>query len=293
MSHQFYDIHVDMDRQRLALLLIVIFLFAGLMTYFAVEAFMSGSEPTNFPNYKEYDKYKRDSSTLCDPCYDPNCKTKYPHSQSECNNPNHTVVPTGTPYLPRGGPLYSDAEASTSMASAPMSYSSLAEKALQPLASATPSVSQAAPSAELAAPAAITPNAAASLESAANTIKSILGTSEPNMKSSDAMPLKGTTQPTDPDTVTMSATDFYDYLRPQILKTVTDAMNKAPASSTSDVPALKANSLANPMPSALGDSKQGINSPGVRQGDDYSSCKPFNKDDYIRKDSIPCYACSL
>jgi hypothetical protein len=264
-----------MDRQRLALLLIVIFLFAGLMTYFAVEAFMSGSMPTNFPNYKEYDKYKRDSSTLCDPCYDPNCKTAYPHSQSECNNPSRSVIPTGTPYLPRGGPLDSVAGVST-----PMSYNALAEKALQPSASSAP-------------PAAITPNAAASLESAANTIKSILGTSEPNMKSADAMPLKGTTQPTDPDTVTMSATDFYDYLRPQILKTVTDVVNKAPVASTSDVPALKANSLVNPLPSALGTSKHGINSPGVRQGDDYSSCKPFNKDEYIRKDSIPCYACTL
>lgn len=23
------------------------------------------------------------------------------------------------------------------------------------------------------------------------------------------------------------------------------------------------------------------------------SCKPFNIDDYVRKDSIPCYGCSL
>ncbi len=261
-----------MDRQRLALLLIVIFLFAGLMVYYTIEGF------AKYQTYKQFDKAERGSSTLCDPCFDPNCKTDYPISQQECNNPNRIVVPTGTPYLPRGGPLDSADMASTSMASTPMSYSSLAEKALKPSAPA---------------PAAITPNAAASLESAANTIKSILGTSEPDMKSADAMPLKGTTQPTDPDTVTMSATDFYDYLRPQILKTVTDVMNKAPASSGSDVPALKANALANPLPTALGASKQGINSPGVRQGDDYSSCKPFNKDEYIRKDSIPCYACTL
>ncbi len=277
-----------MDRQRLALLLIVIFLFAGLMVYYAIDGF------AEYQTYKEFDKAKRGSSTLCDPCFDPNCKTDYPISQQECNNPNRIVVPTGTPFLPRGGPLDGVARASTTgasttgastvVASAPMSYSSLAEKALKPSASA---------SAPAPAPAAITPNAAASLQSAANTIKSILGTSEPDVKSANAMPLKGTTQPADPDTVTMSATDFYDYLRPQILKTVTDVMNKVPSASGSDVPALKANALANPLPSALGTSKQGINSPGVRQGDDYSNCKPFNKDEYIRKDSIPCYACTL
>jgi hypothetical protein len=99
-------------------------------------------------------------------------------------------------------------------------------------------------------------------------------------KAADAMPLKGTTQPVDPDTVTMSATDFYDYLRPQILKTVQSAMDKMEqASSSASVPTLKTSSLPNPMPASL--------------GEDYSGCKPFNKNEWIRKDSIPCYACTL
>lgn len=267
-----------MDRQRLALLLIVIFVCAGLMVYFAVEAFQSGSEPTNFRTYKEYDKWKRDSSTLCDPCYDPNCKTEYPPSEQECNNPNRIVVPTGTPFLPRR-PVYSPTVAGVNP---------LTDSAPVPASEFTNKQSESAP-----APAAITPNAAASLAAAANTIKSVLGTAEPNMKSADAMPLKGTTQPADPDTVTMSATDFYDYLRPQILKTVTDAMNKTTTTGGSDVPVLKASTLANPMPAALGTSNGGINSPAAAQGEDYSSCKPFNKNEWIRKDSIPCYACTL
>lgn len=100
------------------------------------------------------------------------------------------------------------------------------------------------------------------------------------VKAADAMPLKGTTQPVDPDTVTMSATDFYDYLRPQILKTVQSAMDKTEQTpSSASVPALKTSSLPNPMPASL--------------GEDYSGCKPFNKDEWIRKDSIPCYACTL
>ena len=97
--------------------------------------------------------------------------------------------------------------------------------------------------------------------------------------------------PTDSDTVTMSATDFYDYLRPQILKTVTDTVTKTAASVAT--PGLSPTSLPNVMPAALGTSKGGMHSPAVAQGEDYSNCKPFNKNEWIRKDSIPCYACTL
>jgi hypothetical protein len=282
-EYQIYGtLKVDMDRQRLALLLIVIFLFAGLMVYFAVEGF------AQFSSYKKFDEAKRDSSTLCDPCFDPNCKTEYPPSQQECNNPNRIVVPTGTPYLPRG-PRPLDAPTVAGVDQLTTKPASTAPASTAPASTAPASTAPAS-----TAPAStITPNAAQSLASAADTIKSILGTSEPNMKAADAMPLKGTTQPADPDTVTMSAMDFYDYLRPQILKTVTDTMNKTPALGGSDVPGLKENTLANPMPAALGAYKNAMNSPATAQGEDYSNCKPFNKNEWIRKDSIPCYACTL
>lgn len=96
-------------------------------------------------------------------------------------------------------------------------------------------------------------------------------------------------------TITLSASDFYDYMRPQIVKAVQDSLAKpaAAASGPSQGPALQPNQLPSPMPAAFGQYSQNMNSPAMRQGDDYSGCKPFNKDEYIRKDSIPCWGCSI
>jgi hypothetical protein len=88
------------------------------------------------------------------------------------------------------------------------------------------------------------------------------------------------------NTVTMQAKDFYTYLEPQIIKTVGDALAKRPSG-------IAPNTLPNPMPAAFGQASQQMPSPAMRQGDDYSGCKPFNKDEYIRKDSIPCWGCSI
>jgi hypothetical protein len=96
-------------------------------------------------------------------------------------------------------------------------------------------------------------------------------------------------------TITLSASDFYDYMRPQIVKAVQDSLNAKPAAPTAVAsgPALQPNQMPSPMPAAFGQYSQNMNSPAMRQGDDYSGCKPFNKDEYIRKDSIPCYGCSI
>lgn len=95
-------------------------------------------------------------------------------------------------------------------------------------------------------------------------------------------------------TITLSANDFYAYMRPQIVKAVQDGIVIKPtAPANASGPALRPNALPAPMQTAFGCPSQNMNSPAMRQGEDYSGCKPFNKDEYIRKDSIPCYGCSI
>ncbi len=98
-------------------------------------------------------------------------------------------------------------------------------------------------------------------------------------------------------TITLSASDFYDYMRPQIVKAVQDSLAKPDTAASGPAqgqgPALRPNTLPSPMQAAFGQYSQNMNSPAMRQGDDYSGCKPFNKDEYIRKDSIPCWGCSI
>lgn len=92
-------------------------------------------------------------------------------------------------------------------------------------------------------------------------------------------------------TITLSAGDFYNYMRPQIVKAVQDGIATKP--SVASGLAMRPNTLPAPMQTAFGAPLQSMNSPAMRQGEDYSGCKPFNKDEYIRKDSIPCYGCSI
>lgn len=96
-------------------------------------------------------------------------------------------------------------------------------------------------------------------------------------------------------TITLSASDFYAYMRPQIVKAVQDGLVTKPAATAAAAsgPTLQPNTLPAPVPAAFGPGSPATHTPAMRQGDDYSGCKPFNKDEYIRKDSIPCWGCSI
>ncbi len=221
-----------MDKQRLILTIVGIILFVALMIYLHIEGF------AQFSSYQSFNKEKRNSSSLCDPCFDPECKTEYSPSQSECDNRRKAV------------------------------YSMVA-----PLLETTP-----------------TPTTTASKAAAA-----------------------AESTPASVNTVTMSANDFYDFMKPQIVKTVRDSMaSVAPSASITTKPTgvvttpaptvslassasvpLQPTQLPNPMPAAFGQTPTPHATFAGRQGEDYSGCKPFNKDEYIRKDSIPCWGCSI
>lgn len=84
-------------------------------------------------------------------------------------------------------------------------------------------------------------------------------------------------------------------LQPVIKDTVKGAIKDEMASKNAVLcgasGSLKMEKLPNPVQPP---SKPTNCSPAAAQGADYTSnCKPFNINEYIRKDSIPCYGCTL
>jgi hypothetical protein len=199
-------------------LVLLLILLAALSIYLAIEGF------ANYSSYLQYMQNKYGTSSLCDPCYDPDCKTKYPLDQSECSpsasiplpkyNPNefspyrtgtslpNTNIQTRTPILPKGGSSNTnDADIEKLI------------KIIEP-----------------------------------KIVDNVKGTIKKEMASKDAV------------------------------------MNGSKGS-------LKMDTLPNP---AQAPAKPNDCSPAAAQGADYSAgCKPFNINEWIRKDSIPCYGCTL
>jgi hypothetical protein len=84
-------------------------------------------------------------------------------------------------------------------------------------------------------------------------------------------------------------------IEPKIIDTVKGTIKKELASKdavmTGSSGSLKMEKLPNP---AQPPAKPTDCSPASEQGADYmSNCKPFNINEWIRKDSIPCYGCTL
>jgi hypothetical protein len=92
-----------------------------------------------------------------------------------------------------------------------------------------------------------------------------------------------------------SAQDIIKGLKPEI-QAIIQASVKGECAPKEAVTAGAAGKLSmeKPPSPALPPAKGTSCSPATSQGDDYSKgCKPFNINEYIRKDSIPCYGCTL
>lgn len=188
--------HANM-RTSILILLGVIALAAGLLVYMQTEGFAT------YANYLQYMQNKYGTSSLCDPCYDPNCKTQYPLDQDECSPSASIPLPKYNPneFTPYCGPTASESDFEKMI------------RSLQP------------------------------------TIKdTVKGALKEELASKDAV-LSGSSG------------------------------------------SLKMEKLPNPVQAPAPATNC---SPAAAQGADYSKgCKPFNINEWIRKDSIPCYGCSL
>ena len=95
-------------------------------------------------------------------------------------------------------------------------------------------------------------------------------------------PPKAATPSNNPATSTTAGQDFYNQFRPMLL----DDINKAIEAKATTAPASAATATTEADTSC---------SPSLQQGTDFSTAQnniQYNQE-YIRKDSIPCYACSL
>jgi hypothetical protein len=197
---------------RTAHLIILLFLLAAISSFFAIEGF------AQFRTYREYLNSKFGTSSLCDPCYDPHCKTRYTSgSQEQC-----------PPSSPRAMGLF---------------------------------------------------------EGISGSFDGNSG-SEIHMLMRD-MPHYHYDAP--------SSNDIIKGLKPEI-QAIIQASVKGECAPKEEVTAGSAGRLSlEKLPSpALPPSHSTSCSPATSQGNDYSNgCKPFNMDEYIRKDSIPCYGCTL
>ena len=95
-------------------------------------------------------------------------------------------------------------------------------------------------------------------------------------------PPTAATPSNNPATSTTAGQDFYNQFRPMLL----DDINKAIEAKATTAPASAATATTEADTSC---------SPSLQQGTDFSTAQnniQYNQE-YIRKDSIPCYACSL
>jgi hypothetical protein len=227
-----FDKLLKLDRKHL-ILLGVILAAAGIYVYLAREGF---STYTNYLKYMQ-DKYK--TTTLCDPCYDPNCKTTYPVSQADCSNSPKVDAPKYNPndfssYFARGATTNSKGGSDVSGDGGGGNSSSLYEQLKQEILRLIP---KRQPSSD------------------------ILITFAPT-GGSDAKPISSDVGAPTSNVVAGAAGKL--------------PMDKLPS------PAIPpASTTACP------------NSPALMQGSDYTEACPYNMNDYIRKDSIPCYSCNL
>jgi hypothetical protein len=219
-----------LDRKML-ILLGVILAAAAAYIYLSTEGFAQNA------NYLQYMKEKYGTNTLCDPCYDPNCKTLYPVNQSDCSPSGSIPAPT---YNPNdfSGYTYSTGNASTS----------------------PPPPSASAPA----------------------------GIPQPlyDQLKSEMMALFSKRQPD---------SDILISFAPTGSDAMPNPANSWAAASTGQVIAgatgkLPMDTLPNP---ALAPASAQASSPAISQGADYNQGTPVNMNDYIRKDSIPCYSCNL
>lgn len=75
--------------------------------------------------------------------------------------------------------------------------------------------------------------------------------------------------------------EFINTVKPDLIKIIKESMPKPVAAYAAPAPVAQA----------------AVRSPALDQGIDYATaapgCKPFNINEWIRKDSIPCYGCTL
>ncbi len=188
-------------------MLILLIVIAGIATYLSFEGFTG--------------------STLCDPCYDRNCKTVYTGTQARCS-----------PNSPRALGLFDTAPSGSGSGSGSAPDEYMNQNAYNNLL------------------AGITFRVSKDKDDGIKAfIKDAINDALADKELADK-------ELADKDAVTKGASGSL-------------AMDKMPA------PALKPES-------------QNCSSPATTQGADYSAgCKPFDINDYIRKDSIPCYGCTL
>ena len=84
-------------------------------------------------------------------------------------------------------------------------------------------------------------------------------------------------------------------LQPRINDTIKAAIKDEMASKDAVLSGVSGTLKMDTLPSPVQPpSKAASCSPAAEQGADYTAgCKPFNINEWIRKDSIPCYGCTL
>jgi len=215
---------MKLDRKML-ILLGVILAASSAYIYLGYEGF------SQYANHLEYMQQKYGTSTLCDPCYDPNCTTQYPLDQADCSNSGSIPAPKYNPFDFAAYGTSTSSGSGTTAGSSPRISSSLYDQLKSEILALFP---KRQPSSDI-------------LISFAPT-------------GSDAAP-----KPTDAGAPTSKITDG--------------------ASGN-----LQMDKLPSPVIAPSGGQ---MNSPAISQGAGYNQDCPYNMNEYIRKDSIPCYACNI
>lgn len=215
---------------KMLILLGVIFAAAALYVYLSNEGFNS------YNSHLQYMQEKYGTSSLCDPCYDPNCTTQYPVDQADCSPSGSIPAPT---YNPNDFSSYTYPTAATSS----------------------------------------TPASSASTAPNDNT-----GLYE-RLKKDIASLISNSKNPGSDILISFAPSGGSD-----VSPSPTDAGAPRESVGAGAAGRLQMDRLSDP---ALAPASAQANSPATYQGADYTKTAPLNMNDYIRKDSIPCYACNI